>query len=201
MKIGPVEIHWHRGTSTLRESVLEHMKADPEVRMIAAKMTRSEVKNYLAALAEQAEYPFDSPAGFLRAIRLNLTNFGSTTNLDGDGDDPYDQDDAPFILGETTLPSGHTTTCSCDPALKYPTPTLASASSSTETAEASPTSDASDQGPDEDLRDFCNAVPAIPEGATWPVCNLLEHEDDRHESADYYWIDGSPAVLKSPVLP
>jgi hypothetical protein len=101
MKIGAVEIHWHPGTSTLRESVLEHMKADPEVRMLAAKMTRSEVKNYLAALAEQAEYPFDSPAGFLRAIRVNLTNFGSAANLDRDGDDPYDQDaDAPFNVFE-----------------------------------------------------------------------------------------------------
>jgi hypothetical protein len=180
MKIGPVEIHWHPGTSTLRESVLEHMKTDPEVRMLAAKMTRSEVKNYLAALAEQAEYPFDSPAGFLRAIRVNLTNFGSTANLGRDGDDPCDQDtDAPFnIFDKITL---HDTSGEPEACL-HTGETLA-------------------EGPDEDLRDFCNAVPAIPEGATWPVCNLLEHDDDRHESADYYWIDGSPAVLKSPMLP
>jgi hypothetical protein len=104
MKIGPIEIMWHPGTTTtLREAVLEHMKTDPEVGMIAAKMARSEVKNYLAALAERAEYPFDSPAGFLRAIRVNLTHFGTSANLNDD--EPYDQDaDAPFnVIDKITL--------------------------------------------------------------------------------------------------
>jgi hypothetical protein len=99
MKIGALEVNWHRGSSTLRETVLQHMKDDPEVRMIAAKMARSEVKNYLAALAEQAEYAFDSPAGFLRGIRVNLTHFGSVTNLNLGEDEAYDQDaDSPFNL-------------------------------------------------------------------------------------------------------
>jgi hypothetical protein len=100
MKIGTIEINWHRGsTTTLREAVLEQMKTDPEVRVIAAKMARSEVKNYLAALAEEADYAFDSPAGFLRAIRVNI----STTNLPArDEDEPYDQEmDAPFNVIDT----------------------------------------------------------------------------------------------------
>jgi len=37
-------------------------------REVIAKMARSEVKNYLADLAEQAEVPFDDPVSFLRNI-------------------------------------------------------------------------------------------------------------------------------------
>jgi hypothetical protein len=69
MKLGALEIYWHPGTSTLRETVLRHLRDDPQVRVIAARMARSEVKNYLANLAELCEMPFTSPEGLIQALR------------------------------------------------------------------------------------------------------------------------------------
>lgn len=68
MKLGALEIYWHPGTSTLRETVLRHLRDDPQVRSIAARMARSEVKNYLALLAEAAEVPFHSSVEFIRDL-------------------------------------------------------------------------------------------------------------------------------------
>jgi hypothetical protein len=45
-----------------------------------AKMARSEVKNYLAELAEESELPFGDVAGFLRGLKTLMAGV-STTNL------------------------------------------------------------------------------------------------------------------------
>jgi hypothetical protein len=69
MKLGALEIYWHPGVSTLRETVLMHLRDDPTARSITARMARSEVKNYLAELAELCEMPFTSPEGLIQALR------------------------------------------------------------------------------------------------------------------------------------
>jgi hypothetical protein len=162
VKIGNLHINWmsYDHQLIIERRVAQTITTQPEPRMIIARMARSEVKNYLAELAEEAEVPFGNPAGFLRGIRTYLDGISSTTPLT-DPDEPYDAAaDAPFnVIDKITL---HDTT--------------------------------------ED-REFCGATPDLPEEIKWPVCSLAPHEDDRHESADYYWIDGSPAVLMSePVL-
>lgn len=44
-----------------------------------------------------------------------------------------------------------------------------------------------------DLGPFCGATP---DGAPWPVCALGPHDGGDHESADFRWADGGPAILK-----
>jgi hypothetical protein len=41
----------------------------PNTRAIVAKAARSEVKNYIAYLAEQAQMPYTGPEGFIEALR------------------------------------------------------------------------------------------------------------------------------------
>lgn len=41
----------------------------PAARAIVAKVARSEVKNYIAQLAEVAEMPYTGPEGFIEALR------------------------------------------------------------------------------------------------------------------------------------
>jgi len=53
-------------------AVENHVKTDPHVRELIAKMARSEVKSYLQDLAEEAEMPFPSAAGFLSGIAKEL---------------------------------------------------------------------------------------------------------------------------------
>lgn len=72
-----------------------------EASEIAARMARSEVKNYLAELAEENDLPFGSAAGFLRGIRSALAGM-SVANLPADNDEPADRgaepDDGPFTV-------------------------------------------------------------------------------------------------------
>jgi hypothetical protein len=68
MKIGPVEFHWHPGKSTYAATVEKYLKSQ-HVREGVARMARSEVKSYLAEIAEEAEIPFASPVDFLRVLR------------------------------------------------------------------------------------------------------------------------------------
>jgi hypothetical protein len=140
VKIGRLHVNWmsYEHQLLIEARVAHTIRTQPEPRNIIAKMARSEVKNYLAQLAEEAEMPFGDPAGFLRAIQFNVTQWGSNVTQWG---------------SSSTNPQ-----------------------------------------PDDDRRDFCNATP---KDCTWPVCNRLEHDDDWHESADYNWTGGSPAVLKS----
>jgi hypothetical protein len=111
MKIGSLHLAWLPARQVIEQETRDYL-AGPEVQRAVARMARSEVKNYMAELAEQAEVPFPSPAGFLRALRLDMTRFGSTTGLGGGEDDDMEAD-APFTLGATTLPNGHTTGCTC----------------------------------------------------------------------------------------
>jgi hypothetical protein len=122
MKVGALEIYWHPGTSTLRETVLQYLRDDPQVRDITARMARSEVKNYLAELAEDAEIPFGNPAGFLRGLRLRVTHWSTTgtrqtcecmcSECSSCLGEYLPENDAPFSVIDT-LPNGHTTTCTC----------------------------------------------------------------------------------------
>jgi hypothetical protein len=91
----------------------ETLMTSPAYRTVITRMARSEVKNYLAQLAEQADMPFGDPAVFLRSLRT-MADGAASTNLRRDPDDAYDPaGDVPWTLGETTLPNGHTTTCTC----------------------------------------------------------------------------------------
>jgi hypothetical protein len=162
VRIGNLSAAWLPGRQVIGQACRDFL-GGPSSHQAVARMARSEVKNYLAELAEEAEMPFDNPAGFLRAVHLEMTRFGSST---GDA------------------------TCQC---------TCANCSGCTGDVELdSPFSVINrvefhgDVLPDDE---FCCATPGVPEGVNWPVCSLPPHDDGRHESADYYWIDG-PAVLK-----
>lgn len=82
MKIGALEIHWHPGTSTLRDTTRQHLRDDPAVRQIVASMARSEVKNYLAQIAEAAELPFRSSVEFIQHLNRKVVPNASDTNPD-----------------------------------------------------------------------------------------------------------------------
>lgn len=86
MKIGNLYITWRTSRKRLDDqaAVLSFLAHHPEARAITAKMARSEVKNYLADLAEQAEVPFGDPAGFLRAIRLTVSDATGTRECEQD---------------------------------------------------------------------------------------------------------------------
>lgn len=62
-----------------RQKIRELLRTDPEARQIVARMARSEVKNYLAQLAEEAEIPFASPTKFLALV---MKYARGTTSLD-----------------------------------------------------------------------------------------------------------------------
>lgn len=98
MKLGSITISKQKRTRrTISQQVSDHL-ASAEVRELLARMIRSEVKNHLAELAEEAEMPFPSAAGFLRGIVAALRDV-STTNLTRDPDDDYDPGaDAPFVV-------------------------------------------------------------------------------------------------------
>lgn len=72
MKIGPVEIYFRRGNTTVGDETLNFLNNDQRVQSGVSRMARSEVKNYLAELAEDAEMPFSSPEAFLRLVRTKL---------------------------------------------------------------------------------------------------------------------------------
>lgn len=69
MKFGPFEIYYHPGETTVEQAVKRHLATDPGVARAIARMARSEVKNYLAELAEDAEVPFGDPVSFIRTVK------------------------------------------------------------------------------------------------------------------------------------
>ena len=79
MKLGPLHVTWQTSQKQRdgQAAVLSYLASHPEARAITAKMARSEVKNYLADLCEQAEIPFGDPAQFLRNI-WNLYLYGKS---------------------------------------------------------------------------------------------------------------------------
>jgi len=80
MRIGAIEVHWLRRhpVSGLRELPWGALRQDlsPAARQAVARVARSEVKNYLAELAEDSEIPFGNPAGFLRNLK-NIMDFAT----------------------------------------------------------------------------------------------------------------------------
>lgn len=72
MKLGSVTItRKQKVKKTIERQVDEHLVSQ-DVREIIARMARSEVKNYLAQLAEENDLPFSDPAAFLAQVRTRL---------------------------------------------------------------------------------------------------------------------------------
>ena len=73
MRIGNLHVNWmsSRKEILFEEQAREFLRSI-EGREIVAKMARSEVKNYLAELAEENELPFGDPAAFLAQVRTRL---------------------------------------------------------------------------------------------------------------------------------
>jgi hypothetical protein len=76
--LGIFEVHRLRRhpVSDKRELPWDVLQQDlsPSALAVVAKMARSEVKNYMAELAEDAGVPFGSPAVFLRLIQGAAAN-------------------------------------------------------------------------------------------------------------------------------
>ena len=94
MRFKSVDIIYNSATA-LRDKALEMLSTDPTIRQLIAKMARSEVKNYLAELAEEAELPFGNPASFLRNV--GVMTRGVTQTRDPDVFVPVD--DTPYTMG------------------------------------------------------------------------------------------------------
>ena len=79
MKIGSFVIRRERKVrATIADKVSAHIGGD-QVREAIARMARSEVKNYLAELAEAAEIAFVNPAHFLALVK----KYASYSIIDG----------------------------------------------------------------------------------------------------------------------
>jgi hypothetical protein len=91
MRIGAVEIYWSRTGPTFRELIKIYLQEDA-IRELFARLARSEVKNYLAELAEQNELPLHGPATFIRNVNAMMPGVASCgyrhEGQDG-GDCPY----------------------------------------------------------------------------------------------------------------
>jgi hypothetical protein len=73
MKIGALHITWSTSDRDRQvRRIARNYMVGPDGREIVARMARSEVKNYLADLAELAELPFVSPQVFLKVVRAVL---------------------------------------------------------------------------------------------------------------------------------
>lgn len=69
MRIGSFEIVRKRKVrKTIEEKVGDYIGTE-EVRALVAKIARSEVKNYMAWLAEEAEMPWTGPVDWLGKVR------------------------------------------------------------------------------------------------------------------------------------
>lgn len=79
MRIGALHITWRTSQKSRddRLAALTYLATTESARAIVAKMARSEVKNYMAELAEAAEVPFDDPVSCLRNV-WNLYQYGKS---------------------------------------------------------------------------------------------------------------------------
>jgi hypothetical protein len=70
MKIGNLFITWKTPQQRVQVTSIARrwLEDRNEGRELVARLARSEVKNYLAEIAEEAEMPFVSGAGFLHAL-------------------------------------------------------------------------------------------------------------------------------------
>ena len=92
MKLGIFEVHRLRKNKATgkRELPWDDLMHDlaPAAYGVVAKVARGEVKNYLAAIAEEMGVPFSDPAQFLSSIRIPIAYHGKdcpghTTGLPG----------------------------------------------------------------------------------------------------------------------
>lgn len=70
MKIGPVHVTWQtsRQERILAHQIRRFLAVDETGRQVVARMARSEVKNALAEIAEEAGVPFGDPAEFVKQV-------------------------------------------------------------------------------------------------------------------------------------
>jgi hypothetical protein len=68
MKIGNLHMTWltSQAARNQEDVVIRFLRDHPAGHAVIARMARSEVKNYLAELAEAAEVPFGDPVQFIR---------------------------------------------------------------------------------------------------------------------------------------
>lgn len=59
MRVGPLHLTWR--TQPQKQELIAYLRGDMDVRELVARLARSEVKNYLAEIAERDEVPFVSP--------------------------------------------------------------------------------------------------------------------------------------------
>lgn len=73
MRIGNLYVTWRtsRKALDLEVHVLNYLGNHPKAREVTARMARSEVKSYLAELAEEAEVPFGDVAQFIRRFHTH----------------------------------------------------------------------------------------------------------------------------------
>lgn len=85
MKIGHLFITWKTPQQRVQVTSIARrwLEDRNEGRVLVARLARSEVKNYLAEIAEEAEMPFVSPASFLYTLHVQLAKV-SLTNLERD---------------------------------------------------------------------------------------------------------------------
>jgi len=102
MRIGPLHVTWltPRRAELIRIEIRDELR-DIATRNAIARLARGEVKNYLAELAEGAEMPFPSAAGFLRGLREVIEQ--TTTTGSAEYDETADPaDDYPFSVTDET---------------------------------------------------------------------------------------------------
>lgn len=78
MRIGNLHITWlsSRQQQILQAEVRDELRL-PEVKNSIARLARSEVKNYLAELAEKNEMPFGDAGSFLAYVRAAVATAGA----------------------------------------------------------------------------------------------------------------------------
>jgi hypothetical protein len=79
MRIGNLHLTWvtDKKLQAINEAIIGFLTDHPAAREAVARMARSEVKNYLAEVAEQAQVPFDDPVSCLRNV-WNLYQYGKS---------------------------------------------------------------------------------------------------------------------------
>jgi len=65
VKFGPIEVFFNPGEATVDAAARSYLRSQ-EVSESVARMARSEVKNYLAELAEEIGEPYHGAAEFLK---------------------------------------------------------------------------------------------------------------------------------------
>lgn len=198
MRIGNLHLTWvtTRQQQLIREEIKRLMQ-DRDTREMVGRIIRGEAKNYLAELAEEAEMPFPSPAGFLRALQAMLRETASAgLHVDPEDLDEALKDDTPCTVtltdAATGEPLGHADLIYGPPYGPIPV--------------NGPPSYPAGQRAGGDFKlyfegeaDFdriqCGAQLHTDHAGGFMVwCSKDPHvKGERHESADYFWYEGDTA--------